>query len=129
LIAFHQTAQQFALADQIILAVKASMVMKPGVECRIKQVLIRREFFDLDRSHSFGLARLTGEVNADFLPVTSARNDFLRDSAEFKIFYWSFRTRHSALRGMLWLKRFYGPNFVTCLELSTLLYALEWDQR
>lgn len=75
-----------SIEGEIVVAVKAGSVDKPGIECRVKQVLIRREFFDLERAHPYGLSRITGEVNADFLPVTSSRNDFLRDSLEFKLF-------------------------------------------
>lgn len=32
------------------------------------------------------MARISGEVNADFIPVTSVRTGFLRDSAEYKEF-------------------------------------------
>ncbi|PIR02908.1 MAG: hypothetical protein COV60_03130 [Candidatus Magasanikbacteria bacterium CG11_big_fil_rev_8_21_14_0_20_43_7] len=33
-----------------------------------------------------GARRIAGRVNADFLPVTSSRDDFLRDTDEFRVF-------------------------------------------
>ncbi|MEW6610851.1 MAG: ATP-binding protein [Patescibacteria group bacterium] len=76
-----------SIEGEIVVALKSSLVDKPGIECRVRQVLVRREFFDLEKIHSFGLSRIAGEVNADFLPITSGRCDFLRDSPEFKLFY------------------------------------------
>jgi HSP90 family molecular chaperone len=75
------------IEGEIVVAIKSDLVEKPGVECRVKQVLIRREFFDLEKTHAFGLNRITGEVNADFLPLSASRDDFIRDSAELKLFY------------------------------------------
>jgi hypothetical protein len=54
-----------------------------GILVRIKQVAVARLPFDLQ---GLALARITGEVHADFLPITSARSGFVRDSAEFVAF-------------------------------------------
>ncbi len=54
-----------------------------GILVRIKQVAVARLPFDLQGT---ALARITGEVHADFLPVTSDRSGFVRDSAEFVAF-------------------------------------------
>lgn len=75
------------IEGEITLAARADLIDKPGISCRVKQVLIKREFFDLERTHVVGLSRVTGDVNADFLPVIGSRDDFLRDSNEFQIFY------------------------------------------
>ena len=82
-----------AIEGEIVLAVRSGIVEKPGVECKVKQALIRREFFDLERTHSVGLNRVAGEVNADFLPVLGTRDDFVRDSPEFKLFYQLMRAQ------------------------------------
>lgn len=82
-----------SIEGEIVIAVKADLVEKPGIECRVKQVLIRREFFGCDRIPSVNLSRVTGEVNADFLPVVGSRDDFLRDSAEFTLFHQIMRTK------------------------------------
>jgi len=76
-----------------VLAVRTGLVEKPGVECKVKQALIRRDFFDLERTHTMGLNRIAGEVNADFLPVLGTRDDFVRDSPEFKLFYQLMRAQ------------------------------------
>lgn len=75
------------IEGEIIVALRPKAIAKPGVECKIRQVLVKREFFGLDKKHPYGLNRISGEINADFLPIVSARDDFIRDSNEFKIFY------------------------------------------
>ncbi len=62
----------------------ASMV-EAGIACRVKQVLVRREFFSI-ASWGAVAARIIGEAHADFLPLTSDRNDFVRDSPEYHAF-------------------------------------------
>ncbi|MEW6040584.1 MAG: ATP-binding protein [Elusimicrobiota bacterium] len=54
-----------------------------GILVRVKQVAVKRLPFGID---SAMLPRVTGEVNADFLVLTSDRNDFIRDSKEFAVF-------------------------------------------
>lgn len=75
------------IIGEIIIAVEARLVPKPGVECRVKDVLIKRSLFDLENSHSMGLNRISGYVNADFLQVTASRNDFVRDNPEYRLFH------------------------------------------
>ena len=57
-----------------------------GIECKVKQVTIKRELFGME-SWGKEIARIKGEVNADFLPVSSSRTNFILDSEEFKAFY------------------------------------------
>lgn len=74
-----------AIEGEIIIVPYARLITEPGVECRVKEVLVKRELFDLDpRQH--GIQRITGYVNADFLPFTSARTDFIKDSPEYQLF-------------------------------------------
>jgi hypothetical protein len=75
------------IAGEIILALNPRDVDEPGLECRVKQVFIKRELFDLEKKHHQGLSRVCGYINADFLPLISARSDFLVDSQEYKLFY------------------------------------------
>ncbi len=75
------------IEGEIVIAADPKLVDQSGLECRVKQVLIKREFFGLDRQPQPGLAKITGWVNADFLPITTARNNFIQDSAEYKLFY------------------------------------------
>ena len=58
-----------------------------GIGIRVKGILIKRETFDLESAHSLSTRRLTGEIRVDFLPITTSRNDFLKDSAEYDLFY------------------------------------------
>jgi len=62
----------------------ASMV-EAGIACKVKQVLVRRAFFGI-ASWGAVAARIIGEAHADFLPLTSDRNDFVRDSSEYQAF-------------------------------------------
>lgn len=57
-----------------------------GIAVTVKGVLVRYEPFGLDTSRKWGVTRLTGRINADWLPITSGRDDFIRDSAEFSAF-------------------------------------------
>lgn len=57
-----------------------------GIGIRVKGVLIKRETFDIERLHSLSSRRLTGEINADYLPITASRDDFIKDTKEYKEF-------------------------------------------
>ncbi len=56
-----------------------------GVEVKVKQVTVRRELFGMETWGKV-MARVRGEVNADFLPVTSDRTGFVKDSPEYRAF-------------------------------------------
>lgn len=75
------------IEGEIVVALNAGEVDEPGVECRVKQALIKRELFGLERKFHQGISKITGSVNADFLPLISARSDFVIDSHEYKLFY------------------------------------------
>ncbi|MBW2200473.1 MAG: ATP-binding protein [Deltaproteobacteria bacterium] len=57
-----------------------------GIEIKVKGVTVRRELFDMV---SWGKAatRIRGEINADFLPLTSDRSGFIEDSPEYRSFF------------------------------------------
>lgn len=74
------------IQGEIIIVLNANQIPKPGLECRVKGALIKREFFGLEKSHEFGLSRITGSIEADFLPITSSRNEFIIDSPEYQVF-------------------------------------------
>jgi hypothetical protein len=69
----------------VILPETAALTKDLGVEVKVKQVTVRRELFGME---TWGrvMARVAGEVNADFLPVTSDRTGFLKDSEEYRAF-------------------------------------------
>ena len=74
------------IEGQIILALNKQDVEEAGVECRVKEVFIKRDLFELNKKYHQGISRITGYVNADFLPLISARSDFITDSPEYKVF-------------------------------------------
>ena len=56
-----------------------------GIEIKVKGVTVRRELFEM-ASWGKAATRVRGEINADFLPLTSDRSGFLVDSPEYKSF-------------------------------------------
>lgn len=56
-----------------------------GIEIKVKQVTVCRETFGLEESREL-LERVRGEIHADFLPVTSDRTGFVRDSDDYQAF-------------------------------------------
>ncbi len=56
-----------------------------GVEVKVKGVTVRKELFGMEK---WGRAagRIMGEINADFLPVTTARTDFITDGPQYAAF-------------------------------------------
>lgn len=57
-----------------------------GIAIKVKGVTVKREFFGLENSHEIGAKRITGEVCADFLPLTAGRDNFLQDSPQYQAF-------------------------------------------
>jgi len=56
-----------------------------GIEIKVKGVTVRRELFEM-ASWGKAATRIRGEVNVDFLPLTSDRSGFIEDSPEYKSF-------------------------------------------
>ncbi|MBI5098273.1 MAG: ATP-binding protein [Nitrospirae bacterium] len=69
----------------IILPETASSIKELGIEIKVKQVTVRREFFGME-TWGKTMARIAGEVNADFLLITSDRTGFIKDSPEYEAF-------------------------------------------
>jgi len=69
----------------IILSETASAVSDLGIEVKVKQVTVKRELFGME-TWGKAMARVRGEVNADFLPITSDRTGFIKDSSEYGAF-------------------------------------------
>ncbi len=69
----------------IILPESTSSTKDLGIDVKVKQVTIRREFFGME-TWGRAMARIRGEVNADFLPITSDRTGFIKDSPEYEAF-------------------------------------------
>lgn len=96
-ITFIQETVWGPIEGEFIVALNPRDIEQVGIECRVKQVLICYETFNLEGEWSASLHRVTGSVNADFLPVTSSRTDFIRDSAEWKLFLSVVGARLTAL--------------------------------
>ncbi|MDA2935982.1 ATP-binding protein [Patescibacteria group bacterium AH-259-L05] len=75
------------IEGEIIVAARPGLVSRPGIGCRVKQVFIKQELFGLDEKYRTLVRRITGNVNADFLPITTSRNDFIHDDPKYKLFY------------------------------------------
>lgn len=71
--------------EMIVVPTSHASMVEAGIACKVKQVLVRREFFSL-ASWGALAARIVGEAHADFLPLTSDRNDFIRDSPAYLAF-------------------------------------------
>lgn len=71
--------------EAVILPASRASAEGLGLEVRVKGVTVRRELFGMQ---SWGrlVARIRGEVNADFLPLTADRSSFVTDSPEFHAF-------------------------------------------
>ena len=69
----------------VILPETASTTSDLGIEVRVKQITIKRELFGME-TWGKSMARVRGEVYADFLPITSDRTGFIRDSDEYHEF-------------------------------------------
>lgn len=69
----------------IITSASSQDISEAGIECKVKQVMVTREFFGLDKLVN-NIARIRGEVNADFLPLTSDRTGFVRDTPQYQAF-------------------------------------------
>ena len=60
-------------------------ISEAGIACKVKQVTITKEFFGLEKWIK-NIVRIKGEVNADFLPITSDRTGFIKDTPQYKKF-------------------------------------------
>jgi len=69
----------------VILPETAATTADLGIEIKVKQVTIKRELFGME-TWGKAMARVRGEVNADFLPITSDRTGFIKDSDEYREF-------------------------------------------
>jgi len=56
-----------------------------GIECKVKQVTIKKEFFGMEEWIK-DIARIKGEVHVDFVPITSDRTGFITDTPQYKKF-------------------------------------------
>jgi len=78
---------KFGLVNGEVIIVPSSQAsMKElGIAVKVKGVTVKRELFGME---SWGkvVSRIKGEINADFLPITSDRSKFITDSVEYQEF-------------------------------------------
>ena len=69
----------------IILPSSTASPVELGIEVKVKQVTVKREFFGLDHWGKM-VSRIRGEIHADFLLVTTDRSGFVLDSPQYHAF-------------------------------------------
>jgi hypothetical protein len=69
----------------VILPETAAKKEDLGIAVKVKQATIKRELFGME-TWGKAMARVRGEIHADFLPITSDRSGFLKDSEEYRAF-------------------------------------------
>jgi len=82
------------VAGEIILAnipPTQKNISQAGITVRVKNIAVTKSLFGFEISHSIGISRLRGSVNADFLPITSSRDALIVDSEEYSILYEKMR--------------------------------------
>lgn len=84
----------------VILPSSAASAREVGVEIKVKQVMVRRELFGAEFWGKVA-ARIRGEVHADFLPVTSDRTGFVKDSPEYQAFETTMQRVMADVRSVL----------------------------
>ncbi len=68
-----------------ILPESRSSTIDMGIQVKVKGVLVKRLMFGME-TWGGDAARVRGEINADFLPITSDRSGFILDSPEYPVF-------------------------------------------
>lgn len=67
----------------ILLPVSSASTEDLGIECKVKGVTIKREFFGME-TWGIMMSRVRGEIHCDFVPITSDRTGFITDSEEYQ---------------------------------------------
>ncbi len=81
----HGTEYGILHGEIVILPAYRASREDMGIEIKVKGVTVRRELFDM-ASWGKAATRIRGEVNADFLLLTSDRSGFIEDSPEYQAF-------------------------------------------
>lgn len=58
-----------------------------GITIRVKGVAVMQSPFGFEQSRALGISRLRGVLHADFLPITSSRDNVITDAPEFLAVY------------------------------------------
>ena len=78
--------QYGSISGEIIISSLLLPLEQVGVAIKVRGMTVRRESFGLDKLHQLPTRRLTGEIHADFLPLTTARDNFITDTPEYALF-------------------------------------------
>lgn len=74
------------VSGEIIITPKSMASFKDlGIEVKVKGVTVKKELFGMETWGKV-VSRIKGEINADFLPITSDRSGFVTDSEEYQEF-------------------------------------------
>lgn len=74
------------ISGELILVSNVGLLLGgPGIEIKVKGVTIKRDLFGMEVNFP-QLNLLTGEIHADFLPITSDRTNFILDSPPYQNF-------------------------------------------
>lgn len=74
----------------VILPATSASIEDLGIEIKVKQVTICRDLLGAELWGKVA-ARIRGEIHADFLPITSDRTGFIKDSLEYQTFQSAMR--------------------------------------
>ncbi|TSC61439.1 MAG: ATP-binding domain-containing [Parcubacteria group bacterium Gr01-1014_48] len=67
-------------------------VAEAGITIRVRGVAVTTSLFGFEQSRAIGLSRLRGTLHADFLPITSSRDNIIVESPEFQAVHGPLRT-------------------------------------
>jgi hypothetical protein len=74
------------VTGEIVITPKSAADFKDlGIEVKVKSATVKKELFGME-TWGKAVARVKGEINADFLPITSDRSSFIVDSDEYQEF-------------------------------------------
>jgi len=74
------------VAGEIVIIPKSAATTKDlGIDVKVKGVTVKKELFGME-TWGPAMARVKGEINANFLPITSDRSNFVADSDEYQQF-------------------------------------------
>jgi len=79
------TAYGVVHGEAVILPASRASSEGLGLEVKVKGVTVRRDLFGM-QGWGKVITRVRGEANADFLPLTADRSNFVVDSPEYQAF-------------------------------------------
>ena len=69
----------------IIVTSSMASIKELGIDIKVKGVTVKKSLFGMETWGKV-VSRIKGEINADFLPITSDRSNFVTDSDEYQAF-------------------------------------------